>query len=171
MLLASQTFEGHTNSVLRVNFITAGMQMLSCASDGLVKLWNVRDEQCVATMDGHEDKVGSSFVRSVSPRSKRSCYEMAFDALLAFCISLGLGTCDQRGSEDCSQRWFRQRRQLLGGQDGSRSAGKSERSGGDGSQVSSKFIFLVSRTTANEFFFAMSHNSNVIPPSVRSCAR
>ena len=52
-----QTFEGHTNSVLRVEFVTRGMQLLTCASDGLVKLWNIRDEQCVATLDNHEEKV------------------------------------------------------------------------------------------------------------------
>ncbi|TFY59355.1 hypothetical protein EVJ58_g5826, partial [Rhodofomes roseus] len=52
-----KTFEGHTNSVLRVDFVNAGMQLVSSASDGLVKLWNVRDEECVSTMDNHEDKV------------------------------------------------------------------------------------------------------------------
>lgn len=52
-----KTFEGHTNSVLRIDFLTAGMQMISTASDGLVKLWNVKEEECVATMDNHEDKV------------------------------------------------------------------------------------------------------------------
>lgn len=54
-----QTFEGHTNSVLRVEFINQGLQLLSTASDGLLKLWNVRGEECVATMDNHEDKVRS----------------------------------------------------------------------------------------------------------------
>ncbi len=53
-----QTFEGHTNSVLRVDFLSAGMQLVSSASDGLVKLWNIREEACVRTLDGHEDKVG-----------------------------------------------------------------------------------------------------------------
>ena len=54
-----KTFEGHTNSVVRVDFINAGMQMVSAASDGLVKVWNVREEGCMATMDNHEDKVCS----------------------------------------------------------------------------------------------------------------
>lgn len=36
------------------------MQLVSTASDGLVKLWNIREEECVKTLDGHEDKVGSS---------------------------------------------------------------------------------------------------------------
>lgn len=33
------------------------MQLVSTASDGLVKLWNIREEECVKTLDGHEDKV------------------------------------------------------------------------------------------------------------------
>lgn len=30
---------------------------MSSASDGLVKVWNVKDEECVTSLDGHEDKV------------------------------------------------------------------------------------------------------------------
>ena len=33
------------------------MQLVTSASDGLVKLWNIRDEACVRTLDNHEDKV------------------------------------------------------------------------------------------------------------------
>lgn len=33
------------------------MQLVTSASDGLVKLWNIRDESCVKTLDNHEDKV------------------------------------------------------------------------------------------------------------------
>jgi U3 small nucleolar RNA-associated protein 13 len=53
-----KTFEGHTNSVLRVDFLNMGMQLVSSGSDGLVKLWNVKDEECATTMDNHTDKVG-----------------------------------------------------------------------------------------------------------------
>lgn len=60
-LTTSQTFEGHTNSVLRVDFISQGRQVLSSASDGLVKLWDVQSEECIATMDNHEDKVQYAF--------------------------------------------------------------------------------------------------------------
>ena len=52
-----QTFEGHTNSVLRVDFITQGQQLVSTASDGLVKVWTIKDEECVTSLDNHEDKV------------------------------------------------------------------------------------------------------------------
>jgi WD40 repeat protein len=43
--------------VLRVDFLTSGMQLLTSSSDGLVKLWNIKDEECVKTLDNHEDKV------------------------------------------------------------------------------------------------------------------
>jgi U3 small nucleolar RNA-associated protein 13 len=33
------------------------MQLISCASDGLVKVWNVKDEDCSTTLDNHEEKV------------------------------------------------------------------------------------------------------------------
>lgn len=33
------------------------MQLVTSASDGLVKLWNIKDEECIKTLDNHEDKV------------------------------------------------------------------------------------------------------------------
>jgi WD40 repeat protein len=52
-----QTLEGHTNSVLRVDFMSQGKQLVSTGSDGLVKIWNLREEECIKTLDGHVDKV------------------------------------------------------------------------------------------------------------------
>lgn len=43
--------------MLRVDFVSDSLQLLSSASDGLVKLWNISDQECVATLDNHEDKV------------------------------------------------------------------------------------------------------------------
>jgi U3 small nucleolar RNA-associated protein 13 len=40
------------------------MQLVTTSSDGLVKLWNIKDEECVKTLDNHEDKVGSTGVTS-----------------------------------------------------------------------------------------------------------
>lgn len=64
-----RVLEGHSNSVLRVDWLsppaegrTHGQgpeQLVSSASDGLVKVWDTRQEECVATLDGHEDKVRS----------------------------------------------------------------------------------------------------------------
>lgn len=61
-MLTIQTFEGHTNSVLRLDFLSSGMQMVTSASDGLVKLWNIKGEECVKTLDNHEDKVSTSLL-------------------------------------------------------------------------------------------------------------
>jgi U3 small nucleolar RNA-associated protein 13 len=78
-----RTFEGHGAGVLRALFVTAGTQVVSAGADGLLKLWNVRGGgggrsgggggggalssssggksggagECVATMDGHTDRV------------------------------------------------------------------------------------------------------------------
>ena len=51
--------EGHSNTVLKLDFLPGGQQLASSASDGLVKVWNVKDEECVATLDNHEDKIWS----------------------------------------------------------------------------------------------------------------
>ena len=55
-----QTFEGHTASVLKVAFITAGMQLVSVGGDGLMKIWTIKTGACVNTFDEHEDKVSST---------------------------------------------------------------------------------------------------------------
>lgn len=51
-----RTFQGHVASVLRVRFL-GGLQLLSSGSDGLVKLWTIRTNECEATMDAHYGKV------------------------------------------------------------------------------------------------------------------
>ncbi|KAJ1813279.1 U3 small nucleolar RNA-associated protein, partial [Coemansia sp. RSA 2598] len=51
------TFEGHTNSVLRSEFLTKGTQLMTTGSDGLIKLWNIKDAECVLTLDKHENKI------------------------------------------------------------------------------------------------------------------
>lgn len=43
--------------MLRALFVTRGTQIISCGADGLVKLWTVKSNECVATYDHHEDKV------------------------------------------------------------------------------------------------------------------
>ena len=37
-----RTFEGHLASVLRLDFLAAGTQLVSAGADGLLKLWSVR---------------------------------------------------------------------------------------------------------------------------------
>ena len=45
------------NSVLRVAFITSGTQLISSGSDGLVKLWSIKNTECMNTFDNHTEKV------------------------------------------------------------------------------------------------------------------
>ncbi|KAG5585072.1 hypothetical protein H5410_045506 [Solanum commersonii] len=58
-----RTFKGHRASVLRASFLTRGTQLVSCDmtvspdSDGFIKLWTVRNEECIATFDQHDDKI------------------------------------------------------------------------------------------------------------------
>ena len=92
-----QTFEGHTNSVLRVDFLSSGMQLVTSSSDGLVKLWNIKDESCVKTLDNHEDKA-SRPVHLLFPQ-------------LTFWTGLGFGRIVRR--EDYRVCWCRLRRYLL----------------------------------------------------------
>ena len=49
-----RTLEGHVSSVLRVHWVSAGLQLLSSGSDGLVKLWSAKTAECVTTLDAHE---------------------------------------------------------------------------------------------------------------------
>ncbi len=52
-----RTFSGHTSSVLKVHFVSRGLQLLTSGSDGLVKLWTVKTAECGATLDAHDNKV------------------------------------------------------------------------------------------------------------------
>ena len=42
--------------VLRVRFLS-GLQLISSGSDGLIKLWTIKTNECESTMDGHDDKI------------------------------------------------------------------------------------------------------------------
>ena len=60
-----KVFEGHANSVLRVDWIGSEQvhgKVVSASADGLVKVWDSRTEECVATLDGHEDKVRENMI-------------------------------------------------------------------------------------------------------------
>lgn len=43
--------------MLNARFLQNGMQILSAAADGLVKLWQVRTADCAATFEEHEGKI------------------------------------------------------------------------------------------------------------------
>ena len=50
-----RTLEGHLASVLRLDFLSAGTQVLTAGADGLIKLWSLRlsgGEPAAATEEG-----------------------------------------------------------------------------------------------------------------------
>jgi U3 small nucleolar RNA-associated protein 13 len=56
-----KTLEGHTQSVLKIDFMSVGMQMVSVGGEGVMKLWTIKNDECVGTFEGHENKVRSLF--------------------------------------------------------------------------------------------------------------
>jgi U3 small nucleolar RNA-associated protein 13 len=58
------TFQGHAGSVLNVDFLSGGNQVVSAGADGLLKVWTLRTSECEATLDAHADKVWALCVRS-----------------------------------------------------------------------------------------------------------
>ena len=43
--------------MLKVYFLNHGTQLVSTGSDGLLKLWNIKSNDCVGTFDEHDNKV------------------------------------------------------------------------------------------------------------------
>lgn len=62
-MACERTFEGHSNSVLKVAVLSEGRQVASAAGDGLIKVWDAQSGECSCTLDNHEDKVWSLAVR------------------------------------------------------------------------------------------------------------
>ncbi|KAK5149233.1 hypothetical protein LTR04_007304, partial [Oleoguttula sp. CCFEE 6159] len=69
-----RTFEGHTNSVLKVLWLPhvkeseggrskRGPQLASAAGDGLVKIWDVQTGEVATTLDNHEDRVWALVIK------------------------------------------------------------------------------------------------------------
>jgi U3 small nucleolar RNA-associated protein 13 len=64
----TRTFEGHSNSVLKVAFVTACSQIISAGSDGLIKVWSVQANECLTTLDEHVDRVWALLVEKDGDR-------------------------------------------------------------------------------------------------------
>ena len=47
-----------------MQFLSNDLQLLTSSSDGLMKLWATKNEECLATMDNHEDKVWALAINS-----------------------------------------------------------------------------------------------------------
>lgn len=58
-MFSAQTFEGHESAVLKMEFLSRGMQILSSGSDGLLKLWCIKTAECITTLDQHNNRVWS----------------------------------------------------------------------------------------------------------------
>jgi len=52
-----RTFQGHSASALRVRFLSGGLQLMSCDAEGLIRLWSIRSNECVFTLDAHDDRI------------------------------------------------------------------------------------------------------------------
>jgi len=63
-----------------VDFLSEGQQLVSSGSDGLVKIWSVRTEECVTTMDNHEDKVWALAVSN----NEKTIVSGAADSVITF---------------------------------------------------------------------------------------
>ncbi|KAI5358941.1 putative small-subunit processome, Utp13, WD40/YVTN repeat-like-containing domain superfamily [Septoria linicola] len=83
-----RTFEGHSNSVLKVVWLpppkkggkdTRGVQVASAAGDGLVKVWDAQSGECAATLDNHIDRVWALAVRPQPALSKAESDAKAVD--------------------------------------------------------------------------------------------
>jgi len=49
--------------------MSQGRQLVTTGSDGLVKLWNLREEECVKTLDGHVEKVSFSQTLKITAKT------------------------------------------------------------------------------------------------------
>jgi len=63
-----KTFEGHSNSILRVGFINNGLQVISAGSDGLMKIWDLKRNECLATLDEHSDRIWALVIQNDGDR-------------------------------------------------------------------------------------------------------
>ncbi|KAK7588272.1 hypothetical protein V9T40_005517 [Parthenolecanium corni] len=55
---------GHDFFVLNCAFFNNGTQIVSCGNDGLVKVWTIKNNECVSTLDKHASKVWAIAVSS-----------------------------------------------------------------------------------------------------------
>lgn len=63
-----KTFEGHSNSILRVGFINNGLQVVSAGSDGLMKIWDLKRSECLVTLDEHSDRIWALAIQNDGDR-------------------------------------------------------------------------------------------------------
>lgn len=52
------------DQLVRVTFINSGLQVLSTAVDGCLKVWNLKKNTCVGTIQAHQEKLWALDTRS-----------------------------------------------------------------------------------------------------------
>ena len=83
-----RVFEGHTASVLTVKFANKGMQLLSGAADGLIRLWTIRSGECENTFDLHTDRVWAIAVGNTnSTPGKKVSYSIPLHCTALHCCT------------------------------------------------------------------------------------
>jgi WD40 repeat protein len=88
-----RVFEGHTASVLTVKFANKGMQLLSGAADGLIRLWTIRSGECENTFDLHSDRVWAIAVGSASTTPGKIESSSTFSLLITLLSTLLYCAC------------------------------------------------------------------------------
>eukprot|EP01063_Lacrimia_lanifica_P011425 TRINITY_DN18208_c0_g1_i1.p1 TRINITY_DN18208_c0_g1~~TRINITY_DN18208_c0_g1_i1.p1 ORF type:complete len:882 (+),score=384.82 TRINITY_DN18208_c0_g1_i1:88-2733(+) len=69
-----KTFQGHQNPVLSVVFINQGLQLISASSDGMLKVWAIKQHSCLATLSGHTQRIWNVEVdRTLNERQFLTC--------------------------------------------------------------------------------------------------
>ena len=56
-IVLSKTLEGHQSAVLKVKWILYGLQMVSASAEGIVKVWNVKKETCLASFTNNTGRI------------------------------------------------------------------------------------------------------------------
>jgi len=77
------TFEGHEGSVLKVFWLSYGLELLTAGADGLLKIWNVKKLTCVNTFDKHQGKIWAVDVRFNKIKQKYEVLTGANDSILS----------------------------------------------------------------------------------------
>lgn len=55
--LLFKTLQGHLSSVLQIQFVNVGLQVLSVSSDGCLKSWELKTSSCLFTEECGNDKI------------------------------------------------------------------------------------------------------------------
>lgn len=52
-----RTFQDHSAGTFRVRFLSGGLQLMTCDGEGIIRLTDIRSNECVFSIDAHDDKI------------------------------------------------------------------------------------------------------------------